>query len=349
MVSSKRPNGYHLPFDIPAMKARLPLPSLLDMLGLGVLAHKSAFCPFHENTDTPAFSVFQTMKGWRWRCHSQCGSGDEIDFIERLEKCSRGEAIVRYSQLAGVPGTSNYVPSQSRKTSLHVTSCVEIRFPDDLHKGCQAELDAVAKLRKVDFWAVATMQQNGVLLFGSVCGFDCWIVTDPTRKVAEARRLDGQMFPAFRGGNERKAHTLRGSSKSWPVGLILPRHLHDAFQNILLVEGSGDFVAAYHLCIEKGINGQNWQPVAMLGATARIHPEAFPLFRGKRVKIIPHIDEAGSGGAQNWATDLKQIGREVGGFDLAGLRTRDGSNVKDLNDCTHIHPDDAAGLEGLLK
>jgi hypothetical protein len=87
----------------------------------------------------------------------------------------------------------------------------------------------------------------------------------------------------------------------------------------------------------------------MLGATARIHLDAFPLFRGKRVKVIPHIDEAGGSGAQNWAKDLNQFGCEVSGFNLAGLRTGCGSEVKDLNDCTNIHPDDQAELEGLLK
>lgn len=347
MASTYRPNRYH--FDIPAMKERLPLPALLELLGLGALAKESPFCPFHENTDTPAFSVFQTVKGWRWKCHSQCGSGDEINFIEHLEMCSRYEAMAKYDQLSGTYRASRCVLTESRKTSRAITPCANLICPADLHKGSRAELDAVAQLRKVDFWAVATMQQNGVLLFGTVCGFPCWMITDPTRKIAEARRLDGQMFPAFTGGGERKAHTLKGSSKSWPVGLILPRHLHDAFQNILLVEGSGDLVAAYHFCIEKGIDGQHWQPVAMLGAAARIHPEAFPFFRGKRVKVVPHIDEAGGSGAQKWAIGLKQIGCDVSGFNLAGLRTRGGSNVKDLNDCTDIHAEDAAELEGLLK
>lgn len=349
MVSSYRPNGCGSRFDIAAMKERLPLPALLDLLGLGAHASRSAFCPFHENTNTRAFSVYQTESGWKWKCHSQCGGGDEIDFIERFEKCSRSQALVRYGQLCGVSGAGDYAHAEYRKKSRSVTPCAELGFPDDLHQGSREELDAVAKLRKVDFWAVATMQQSGVLLFGTVCGFPCWIVTDLARKIAEARRMDGQMFPEFKGGSERKAHTLRGSSKSWPVGLILPRNLHDAFENILLVEGSSDFVAAYHFCLLGCASGPNWLPVAMLGALARIHPQAFAVLRGKKVKIIPHLDEAGKSGAQNWAKDLKQIGCEVSGFNLAELRTRGGSNVKDLNDCTDIHPEDAAELEGLLK
>ena len=80
-------------FDIPAMKARLPLPALLELLGLGAHSQQSAFCPFHENTNTKAFSVYKADRGWRWHCYSQCGDGDEIDFIVSLEKCSRSDAI----------------------------------------------------------------------------------------------------------------------------------------------------------------------------------------------------------------------------------------------------------------
>ncbi len=331
------------------MKARLPLPALLDVLGLGAHAHKSAFCPFHENTNTPAFSVFQTERGWKWRCYSQCGGGDEIDFIESFERCSRSDALVKYSQLSGVSGANDYARTERRKISGSVTPCAKLIYPDDLHEGCPEELDVVAKLRKVDFQAVASMQQLGVLRFGTVCGVPCWIVTDALQKIAEARRMDGHMFPAFKNGNERKAHTLRGSSKSWPVGLTLRGNLQDALKNILLVEGSGDFLAAYHFWVKGCPPDQDWQPVAILGASARIHSEAVSFFRGKRVKVIPHVDEAGGSGAKNWAEALKKIGCEVSGFNLAGLRTRGGSKVKDLNDCTDIHPEDAAELEGLLK
>lgn len=349
MISSNRPNGYCPPFDIPAMKARLPLPALLELLGLGAHSQQSAFCPFHENINTKAFSVYKADRGWRWHCYSQCGDGDEIDFIVRLEKCSRSEALVRYRHLSGVSRLSHYALTESRKTPGFVTSCTKLTLPEDLHKGCREELDTVARLRKVDFWAVATMQQNEVLLFGTVCGFTCWIITDPTRKVAEARRMDGLLFPAFNGGGERKAHTLRGSSKSWPVGLILPRNLHHSVRNVLLVEGSGDFVAAHHFCLEGCARIPNWLPMAMLGSTARLSKDAYEFVRGKRVKIIPHIDEAGGSGAQNWAKDLKQIGCQVSGFNLGGLRTRGGSSVKDLNDCTDIHPDHALELEGMLE
>jgi hypothetical protein len=332
-------------FDIAEMKRRGPLPVLMEWLGAGQHAKKSAWCPFHENTKDRAFSIYETDKGWKWKCHSQCGSGDELDFIEKYEQRNRHEALERYSGLTGVHGASYCAPAKAQEPRA------ELILPSDFHKGSRDELQTVATLRKVGFWGVATMQQNEVLGFGTVCGSPCWIVTDHSRRCAEARRMDGKLFPAFPGGSERKAHTLKGSSKSWPVGLALPNNLTEHFDKVLLVEGSGDFVAAYHFAHEGGEEGQGWLPVAMLGASTRISSDAHPLFRGKRVKIIPHVEEneAGQKGAEDWSDDLERIGCEVSAFNLEGLRKSDGSPVKDLNDCTEIHPGDAAELEGLLK
>ncbi len=333
--------------DIAQMKQRGPLPVLMEWLGAGQHAHKSAWCPFHENTKDRAFSIYPTHKGWRWKCHSQCGGGDELDFIERYEQRSRHDAIERYSQLTGVLGASYCAPVKATEPRA------ELVLPTDFHKGNLEELQSVANLRKVGLWAVATMQQNEVLGFGTVCGFLCWIITDHSRRCAEARRLDGGLFPPFPGGSERKAHTLKGSSKQWPVGLSLPNDLNKHFDKVLLVEGSGDLPAAYHFVREAG----DWLPVAILGAGNRIHAIAHPLLRGKRVKIVPHIDipkegeERGEGeqAADNWAEELCGIGCEVYEFNLRGLRKIDGSRINDLNDCTQIHTEDAAELEGLLK
>jgi hypothetical protein len=333
--------------DIAQMKQRGPLPVLMEWLGAGQHAHKSAWCPFHENTKDRAFSIYETDKGWKWKCHSQCGGGDELDFIERYEQRSRHDAIERYSQLTGVLGASYCAPVKTAKPQ------VKPALPTDFHKGNREELQTVATLRKVGFWAVATMQQNGVLGFGTVCGLPCWIITDHSRRCAEARRLDGGFFPAFPGGSERKVHTLKGFSKQWAVGLSLPNDLNKHFNKVLLVEGSGDLLAAYHFAHEAG----DWLPVAMLGGGLQIPSIAHSLIRGKRVKIVPHIDipkegeERGEGeqAADNWAEELCGIGCEVYEFNLRGLRKIDGSRINDLNDCTQIHTEDAAELEGLLK
>ena len=70
----------------------------------------------------------------------------------------------------------------------------------------------------------------------------------------------------------------------------------------------------------------------MLGATQRIHPDALPLFAGKRVRIFGHDDEAGRAAVELWAGQLASVGVEADAFTFTGLRQADGQPVKDLND-----------------
>jgi hypothetical protein len=56
------------------------------------------------------------------------------------------------------------------------------------------------------------------------------------------------------------------------------------------------------------------------------------MFRGKRVRIFGHADEAGQTAIQRWADQLLTVQAEVDAFYLEELVKRDGSPVKDLND-----------------
>ena len=216
-----------------------------------------------------------------------------------------------------------------------------VRFPTDLHTGSRGELELVATQRRVDFWAVATMQRNDVLRFGTVLGHESWIVTDGSGRCAEARRMDGALYSALGKLGARKAHTLKGSTKSWPVGLALPQDLTKRFKKVLLVEGSGDFVAAYHFALERG----DWLPVAILGANInKLHVEAAEILERKHVRIVPHIDDAGSNLVTHWVPRIRTIGASVDGFDLRGLRRADGREVKDLNDATDLVAEDVPKL-----
>jgi hypothetical protein len=81
-------------------KLRLPLPLLMQQLGLGEHAKKNARCPFHDDK-TPSFSVFQTDHGWFWKCFAGCGQGDEITFLEKHKGFSAGEATKLFLEMAG--------------------------------------------------------------------------------------------------------------------------------------------------------------------------------------------------------------------------------------------------------
>jgi len=118
---------------------------------------------------------------------------------------------------------------------------------------------------------------------------------------------------------------------------------------ILLVEGSGDFVAAHYFCAFTKRSGTRWQPVAMLGASVKtLHPDAIPLLTGRRVRIVPHADKAGAKAGLHWAKLLGSHRCFVDGFDLARLTKSDGFPVSDLNDCTTLLPEQEPELHQLF-
>jgi DNA primase len=87
--------------DLAEAKRRLPLPTLLDRLGLGVHAKKSALCPFHDDRRS-SFSVWNSAGRWLWKCHAGCGQGDEITFLEKFKSISNREAIKLFKEMAGL-------------------------------------------------------------------------------------------------------------------------------------------------------------------------------------------------------------------------------------------------------
>jgi hypothetical protein len=94
-----------LRWKIDEAKRGLPLPSLMQRLGLNAHAKKSARCPFPGHDDKhPSFSVFKGEDGfWHYRCFSKCGDGDEIMFLRKLKELSLTKAMNLYLELAGFP------------------------------------------------------------------------------------------------------------------------------------------------------------------------------------------------------------------------------------------------------
>jgi putative DNA primase/helicase len=88
----------------------MPLPDLMNRLGLAEHAKKNTWCPFHENDGQPhkqkSFSVFQKGELWFWKCHAGCGGGDEVDFLAQHFGLSKSNAIRKYAEIAGVNGRS---------------------------------------------------------------------------------------------------------------------------------------------------------------------------------------------------------------------------------------------------
>ena len=331
--------------DLPELKERLRIPEVWQRLGLAGQPAQSCRSPFRRDRN-PSFAV--SKDGRRWKDYGTDQSGDVIDFIALARQITKGEALRLFRELAGVPQPApGHAPQagsrRSRTFKAQATALLPpppkdehpdgIRVP--LQSGREEDRLLVAKTRHLTVEAVSLGLALRTLTFAIVQGYRCWLLTDAEGRAAEARRVDGLPFPACGPLGRRKAHTIRGSRKSWPLGVAVLRRLPE-FRTLLLVEGGPDYLAALHFAHEL----ERWDvlPVAMLGrgTGARIDAEALELMRGRRVRIYPHADADGGGvkSAHIWATQLHQAGCVVDIFNFADLHRADGTPIKDLNDCT---------------
>jgi hypothetical protein len=316
---------------------RLPLNLLAQRLAIaGEIPDrdgKTVSCWFpdrHLNGDRrPSFNLYSGLT--KFKCFA-CGiEGRGPDLIAHSLRISEDEAIKRFRAMAGgtVTAPSATPPPRAKRS---------IDLPPDLHEGTEQDWRALADLRGFSLPAIGLASSMGILRFGSVHQYPSWIVTDESRRIAEARRMDGKPFPAKGALGERKAHTLAGSDKSWPVGLM-PRHsAPQYFRRIVIVEGGPDLLAAYHFLLEHGV--LDTLPVAMLGRSCKsLHVGACAYLRGREVRAIPHIDPDGGGvlASREWLRRFHHSGaRVVGAFNLDGLIRRDGILAMDLNDCLFL-------------
>ncbi|MCF7784680.1 MAG: hypothetical protein K9N47_01080 [Prosthecobacter sp.] len=266
--------------DIPALKERLLIPEVWQKLNLEGQPGASCRSPFRPDKN-PSFSI--TKNGQRWKDFGTGQGGDVIDFIAMARQISTAQALRVFLELAGVPMKApGHAPraASSRRTSFKekVTALLPPQEPPKpeglcvpLQNGTEAERRLVAESRRITPEAVSLALALRTLTFSIVQGFRCWLLVDAEERVVEARRLDGMPFTACGTLGRRKAHTLRGSRKNWPLGAAVLRRIPQ-FRTLLLVEGGPDYLAALHFAHEL----ERWDvlPVAMLGRAARGHAGA---------------------------------------------------------------------------
>ena len=305
---------------------------------------RSCRCPWREDRK-PSFSVFDD--GRLFKDFSTDEAGDVFAFVMLALGLPFTDAIKWIEDRTGSTPANLMMAAPANRRSLPKTEKKKLSLPP-LDRGSVVDQEAVARSRGLHPYAVKMAVELGTLRFGKVCGYPSWILLDGSMTLAEARRIDGRPFEAIGKLPMRKAHTLAGSSKSWPLGLKLSQGGPEAGRGILLVEGGPDYLAALAFLV--WFQRLGFQPVAMLGKSNRISPEALEMLAGRRVRIYPHHDPGGGGmeAAQAWHDQLAGHDCKVDGFSFEGLTRKDGKPVTDLNDLLLADEESQKAWKGLL-
>ena len=249
----------------------------------------------------------------------------------------------RIAQLVG-----NSAPSAPRRT-VPRPSVKPARAPalPDLRSPTADELLQITRARA---WPTAdgmeVLVERGLLFVGMVRDagqeWPGWIVTDPTRANAQARKFDGGLWTGIGG---KKAKSLPGTTAARCIGASSI----GAIPEVWLMEGTPDLLAAPIVARQGGLNLDRLAFVCMTGAGNSIAGEDLAHFTGKKVIIAMHYDAdhgKGKEAAKRWSDQLYLAGAvKVEGFDFA----KRGKGVKDLSDflaASQLHP--PAALSSLV-
>jgi len=347
--------------DTASVKAALPFPTIVsEALGeLHRLSDRefSAICPFHTER-TPSFTIY--------RDHGHCFGcgwhGDIFQFFQDYHSKTFVEAYEELERKAGLGGLSGgeIARPKVKVAALPASEPKKLVKPSlpPFRKMSGGEMKRLADLRGLDPLGINAASQAGLVwscdwpqwqrngdgawMPGSEVS-PSWVVTDPDRWVAQFRRFDGETYRIKYRESGRESHpkSLTKGAARWPLGA---GQIGDRVA-VLFCEGGSDMLAAFHFLVGFGLLDR----VAVVGRLGGggIAPEAWPLFRGKRVRIMMDSDtwrenkrsgklfRPGWENAKRWQDELTAAGAAVECFLLDGLKTATGEPVGDLNDLAY--------------
>jgi hypothetical protein len=308
--------------ELDTAKARVGIADAWRALGLPGEPRRVCRSPFREDRH-PSFSI--SADGRLWHDHATGEGGDVVSFVIAATGCDHAAAIARVKGLAGgavgtppplraiAPIAKETPPAPKPLPALDVPTFAEVRTLAALRGWpCFAAFEIAAARGLL---RMATVRDAGESV-------RAWVLTDDSRRTAQARRLDGQ--PWKRTG--AKSDTLR-ADPAHPIGLA-------ALGNrpvIAICEGEPDTLAALHFAFLAGVH-ESIAPLCLTGAAKRIPEPVAEQLRGRQVRIFRQADTAGHAAALSWSEGLESAGVEVCAVNLDGMTRPDGTTAKDLAD-----------------
>jgi len=302
--------------------------------------------------DLDPHTALSAFRPWNETCQPPWPEKDLLRLLEAAAKWpgERGNLLAKDGEAFSPPQRPILSPQQQKPPQTDRKPPAK----DGFRQPTLAELQAILFHRELGSLAGLTWAaQRGVLVVGQWRDWQCYGVTDSSGRVLELRRVDNEPFPEMGPLPERKSHSLKGSEKSWPVGLAEAVD----YPAIALVEGVPDFLVAHDVAIwEQGgyskarFTGEvlpdlsdalaqvKCAPVAMLSASPAIGADALPFFAGKRVRIFAHAEKAGLKGAEKWRNQLLAVAASVDLLDFSADKRADGTWPNDLDEWTRSGP-----------
>ena len=316
--------------QIPEALRRVSIYRAASELGL-TIPERPGTClsPFREERN-PSFSWYEGRDGRdRWKDFGTKEGGDTLDFIQKALGCDIKTATKELLRMAGFssggdrPKALPPLPPAPPRTVPEKLPAKHY-LPADLHRGSFRELSELIESRR---WIaspedLSEPSETGALRLGTYQGHKSWLLVDAQQRCFEARRMDAKPWANGGKSSSRGKKSLLGVERLRP-GCVC-----------LLVEGAPDYLAAWILRAEARRQncpfGSDCFPVAALGASSSVSSEDLKRFRGVRVLIFPHLDEAGQRACGEWSRVLKRGGAEVEAINLGPFVIPGG---KDLADC----------------
>ncbi|MBD3184585.1 toprim domain-containing protein [Candidatus Poribacteria bacterium] len=120
LILTEKGSKLFFTMEISEIKQRLPISTVLKHYHLQSDRNHRLRCPFH-NDKTPSMQVYPETGTWTcFSSNCEAGSGDQVDFIMRIEEITRHEAIMKAKDLAGhvepAPQTKESPPINSNIT-----------------------------------------------------------------------------------------------------------------------------------------------------------------------------------------------------------------------------------------
>lgn len=319
-------------FDVVEIKNRLNIFDVADRLGLRLQGKGNLYrSPFRDDKK-PSFSI--SKDGQLFNDFATGDKGDLVEFYKLATNTDTAQAIKDLASITHVAET----PYKAVYTAKHINTPIKSsnaqERPNIPHLTWnKSHATQLQSLRGYSIESQRIAYERKIFGFCEYFNSPAWIVKDVAGNVAQARKVNGQLWKW--ADREIKSITLKNSDCSTPAGF----YSIESGKHIILCEGSTDLLAVFHFAwLNDCLN--DLVPLAMLGANQHINKDCLDVFSDKKVLIFPDCDDAGSKALKTWSEQIELYADKVFYFDFKGFHTATGDPVKDLSDFMRLDYDE---------